>query len=44
MNINLRPYQEKAVTELITTIKTLLSKEGVKKVCVFRRRREVEKL
>jgi len=35
MNINLKPYQEKAVGKLITTIKTLLSKEERRKVCVF---------
>ena len=36
MNIDLKPYQEKAVDELVVTIKTLLEKEGQKKVCVFR--------
>jgi len=35
MNIKLRPYQEKAVSELITYLKTLLGKEGQKKVCIF---------
>ena len=35
MNINLKQYQETAVGELITTINTLLTKEGEKKVCVF---------
>src|SRR3989344_1561213 len=35
MNINLKQYQETAVGELIATIKTLLTKEGEKKVCVF---------
>ena len=35
MNINLKQYQETAVSELIATIKTLLTKEGEKKVCVF---------
>src|SRR3989338_94403 len=35
MNIELKPYQEKAVSELIATVKTLLEKEGQKKVCVF---------
>jgi len=35
MNINLKQYQEIAVGELIATIKTLLTKEGEKKVCVF---------
>jgi len=35
MNINLKPYQEIAVGELVVTVKTLLEKEGQKKVCVF---------
>lgn len=35
MNINLKQYQETAVGELIAAIKTLLTKEGEKKVCVF---------
>ncbi len=35
MNINLKNYQEKAVSELIATFKTLLTKEEQKKVCVF---------
>ncbi|OGG21627.1 hypothetical protein A3D03_04470 [Candidatus Gottesmanbacteria bacterium RIFCSPHIGHO2_02_FULL_40_13] len=35
MNIELKPYQEKAVDELVSTVKTLLEKEGQKKVCVF---------
>jgi len=35
MNINLKQYQETAVSELITTIKTLIEKDGEKKVCVF---------
>jgi len=35
MNIDLKPYQEKAVGELVVTVKTLLEKEGQKKVCVF---------
>ena len=35
MNINLKQYQETAVGELIATIKTLLTKDGEKKVCVF---------
>jgi len=35
MNTNLKNYQEKAVGELITTFKTLLTKEDQKKVCVF---------
>lgn len=35
MNIELKTYQETAVGELIATVKTLLEKEGQKKVCVF---------
>lgn len=35
MNINLKDYQEKAVSELIAIFKKLLSKEAQKKVCVF---------
>ena len=35
MNINLKPYQEKAVEKLVATGKTLLEKDGQKKVCVF---------
>lgn len=35
MNIDLKEYQEKAVDELTATVKELLSKEGMKKVCVF---------
>jgi type III restriction enzyme len=35
MSINLKPYQEKAVSRLITAVKMLLEKEGQKKVCVF---------
>ena len=35
MNIELKSYQEKAVGELVATVKTLLEKEGQKKVCVF---------
>jgi len=35
MNINLKNYQEKAVSELIATFKTLFTKEEQKKVCVF---------
>ncbi|MBN1445457.1 MAG: DEAD/DEAH box helicase family protein [Candidatus Omnitrophica bacterium] len=35
MNIELKPYQEKAVEELVSTVKGLLEKEGQKKVCVF---------
>src|SRR3989344_2681045 len=35
MNIELKPYQEKAVDELVAVVKTLLGKEGQKKVCVF---------
>ena len=35
MNIDLKPYQEKAVGTLVAIVKTLLEKEGQKKVCVF---------
>ena len=35
MNIELKTYQETAVGELVATVKTLLKKEGQKKVCVF---------
>jgi len=35
MNIDLKPYQEKAVGDLVATVKVLLKKEGQKKVCVF---------
>jgi len=35
MNIDLKTYQEKAVDELIVIVKTLLEKEGQKKICVF---------
>jgi len=35
MNINLKQYQETAVSELVTIVKTLLGKEGREKVCVF---------
>ena len=35
MNIELKTYQETAVGELVATVKTLLEKEGQKKVCVF---------
>ena len=35
MNINLKNYQEKAVSELVAIFKTLLSKEEQRKVCVF---------
>ena len=35
MNIDLKPYQEIAVDELVATVKKLLEKEGQKKVCVF---------
>ena len=35
MNIDLKQYQGKAVDELTATVKELLSKEGMKKVCVF---------
>jgi type III restriction enzyme len=35
MNISLREYQRTAVDQLVGAGKTLLSKEGMKKVCVF---------
>ncbi|MCP4365154.1 MAG: DEAD/DEAH box helicase family protein [Planctomycetes bacterium] len=35
MNIDLKQYQETAVDELTSTVKSLLSNEGMKKVCVF---------
>ena len=35
MNIDLKPYQEKAVDELVNSVKGLLYREGIKKVCVF---------
>lgn len=35
MNIKLKPYQERAVEELLSSIKTLLQKDGKSKVCVF---------
>lgn len=35
MNISLKPYQERAVEELINKSKKLLSDNGHKKVCVF---------
>ncbi len=35
MNIDLKGYQEKAVDELTSTVKGLLSKDGMKKICVF---------
>ena len=35
MNINLKPYQEKAVDELTSAVKNLLKHEEQKKVCVF---------
>lgn len=35
MNINLRGYQQTAVAQLVDAGKMLLSKEGMKKVCVF---------
>lgn len=35
MNINLKPYQEKAVDQLIEAARKLLSNEGVGEVCVF---------
>ncbi len=35
MNIDLKEYQEKAVDDLTNTVKGLLSKDGMKKICVF---------
>jgi len=35
MNISLKPYQEIAVAALVDATKTLLSKEGEGKVCIF---------
>src|SRR3989338_7345271 len=35
MNIELKPYQETAVEKLVATVKTLLGKDGQKKVCIF---------
>ena len=35
MNINLKSYQEEAITRLVSEIKKLLSKNETKKVCVF---------
>jgi type III restriction enzyme len=35
MNISLKSYQENAVDELLSSVKGLLGKEGIKKVCVF---------
>jgi type III restriction enzyme len=35
MNINLRPYQEKAVDEITAAVKKLLNHEGAGEVCVF---------
>jgi len=35
MNINLKQYQETAVGQLVSTVKTLLAKDEQKKVCVF---------
>ena len=35
MNINLKPFQEKAVLELAGGVKELLAKDGQQKVCVF---------
>ncbi len=35
MNIELKQYQETAVDQLTTTVKELLAKDGMKKVCVF---------
>ncbi len=35
MNIELKQYQETAVDQLTATVKELLAKDGMKKVCVF---------
>jgi len=35
MNIELKQYQEKAVDKLTSTVKALLTKDGMKKACVF---------
>jgi len=35
MNIDLKPYQKKAVSELIASVKSLLVREAERKVCVF---------
>ena len=35
MNINLKPFQQKAVDELTSGVKKLLAKDGQQKVCVF---------
>ena len=35
MNINLKDYQQTAVDQLIDSVKSLLSKTGTQKVCVF---------
>jgi len=35
MSIELKPYQEKAVNELVEKMKAMLEKEGQRKVCVF---------
>ena len=35
MNIELKQYQETAVDQLTATVKELLTKDGMKKVCVF---------
>ncbi len=35
MNIELKQYQEMAVDQLTATVKELLAKDGMKKVCVF---------
>lgn len=35
MNIELKKYQETAVDQLVDAVKKLLSKDGIKKVCVF---------
>ncbi len=36
MNINLKPFQQKAVDKLVDTLSKLLAKDVEKKVCVFR--------
>ena len=35
MNISLKEYQEKAVDQLVDSVKMLLSRDGTQKVCVF---------
>jgi len=35
MNIDLKPYQEKAVEQLVGSMKSLLEREGAGEVCVF---------